>query len=140
MEIAWIDPSKLPDVWPDLQPLARKLEATTKGEHTEASVIRKVAAGEYSLVAAIDEDDGVLGLTAVKFMTDGSGRKILLIVWTVGNHASRWSDKVIEKMTEYGEAQGFYKVTTVARRGWARKSLKDFTVSRWVYEKTLGDG
>ena len=131
MDAICVDPARIHEIWPHVSKLIRL--AMTRMELSEFAVVEKsVLSGDALLWVAQDKTIAAAAVTELSLV---DGEKYCTIVACAGEESNRWLH-LIERIEEFGQAEGCRAMRIWGRKGWAR-ALPDYDTHALVLQKEL---
>lgn len=118
LQITAVPTEYVPQVWPQAKPhLVRAIE-TTRGRHTEVSVLDDILSGRLALWLVLDGDHIVAALTTR--ISDLPGVRILALDWIGGSRMREWLPLAHAVFLRYATDHGCSELHGYGRPAWGR--------------------
>jgi hypothetical protein len=132
MELICVDPARVPEIWPHVEPLIRR--AVERSISTDlVTVTAKLTNRQALLWLAWDGEN--IRAAAVTSINTANGIKRCVIVACGGNGLDDWL-LLIRPIESYAHDEDCISMAIIGRRGWQRK-LSDYRPVAVTLEKRL---
>lgn len=115
-ELACIDPSRAPEIWPSVAPLLKQAIARTR--LAQFATIEREILGGLSLLWVAWNSRGIEAAASTSLQQTDAG-KVCVITACAGSDMARWLP-LIRGIESYAREEGCCCVRIFGRKGWAR--------------------
>lgn len=131
-----VDPKKIDDIWPHVEPLISRAFANNRGDDDASIAYSDLKSGDALLWIVWDEEFKIVAAAATtKIFLSSHRGKICLITSCSGIGVHKWV-RCVEAIEDYAKAEQCKSIRFSGRRGW-KHYFPDWQEPWLVLEKQL---
>lgn len=137
MNISFVPPNHVDDIWDIVQSLLAPAVVLTNGRYMLEDIHIAAKSGDMQLWIAFTEDRSIIGC-GVTSISEYPSRRLLTVLFVGGSNVRSWREDMINMLERWAKDNQCSGIEAYGREGWA-KVLESYNIKRGLtmFEKDL---
>jgi hypothetical protein len=128
MNISFVPPSHINDVWDVVGEILAPAVVLTNGRYVVEDVRVAARAGDMQLWIAFTDERNIIGCV-VTAISEYPSRRLLTVLFVAGNKVRSWRNGITEVLSRWGKDNECSGIEAYGRYGWV-KMLESYNIKR----------